>query len=73
MNLHNVPQFFTDTGGEYVHVLTQAAVLEENQESWVHNGIIFGGKKKNQAYRRRPNLRRPKGKHEGKKLESLFR
>lgn len=46
MNLHNVPQFFTDTGGEYVHVLTQAAVLEENQESWVHNGIIFGGKKK---------------------------
>lgn len=36
-NLHNVPQFFKNTGEEYVHVLTQATVLEENQKTYVHN------------------------------------
>ncbi|KAM6198548.1 calpain-10 isoform 4-T4 [Sarcoramphus papa] len=67
---HNVPQFFKNTSEEYVHVLTQAAVFEENQKTYVHNEIIFGGAGI-QAYRITSGDQR--GKHRGKKLESFFR
>lgn len=31
---YHVPQFFKNTDGEYVHVLTQATVLEENHKAY---------------------------------------
>lgn len=30
---YHVPHFFKNTGEEYVHVVTQATVLEENQKT----------------------------------------